>query len=445
MRRYCWICVCLFWLAIPSLPVHAVHADRVLNDLIAQGRFVGNFSANNTYGVGDVTLYEGRYYFCYAATTNGITSPPGDTAHFDLLPLVDSEDVVVNDSFDYSPGPLSGRHTVEGFVWGVTGSGYLNAYVDPGGFLSSSGNTYYLMRYLPGPITEFGTLQSSMAAPTTATTAISPNNLENNFSEMWHVNWGSADVGWTTYWHDGKTGVPATYKFYYNSGLVYAPGSPHELILKIRGKFLFGYVDGELAFIQLSDMFETLTAAANAVYTQNHSAIFGNEKVHKVWIKVSADSDGDGIRDNVETNLFGTNPYSVDSDGDGLVDGSGGVVSVTAMPGGIDMNSDGFVDGENDYGTSPISNDSDGDRISDGDEVRLYGTDPMVSNTGDVAPRGHPNNMINVGDLLVISRLVTGAIQPTTLESELGDINHDGQLNAADILLIERLILDEKN
>jgi hypothetical protein len=171
MRRYCRICVCLFCLAIPSFPAHAVHTDRVLNDLIAHGRFVGNFSANNSYEVGDVTLYEGRYYFCFAATANGITSPPGDTAHFDLLPLVDSEDVVVNDSFDYSPGPLSGRKTHEGFVWGVTGAGYLNAYVDPGGFISSSGNTYYLMRYLPGPITEFGIVQSSMSVPTTPSRA----------------------------------------------------------------------------------------------------------------------------------------------------------------------------------------------------------------------------------------------------------------------------------
>ena len=272
---------------IPPDPIQGLpkHDDRVLEDLIVHGRYVGEYTADRSYVTGDVTLYEGSFYFCYANIETGADSPPGNSQQFDILPLIDSEVFVVDDTFDYGPGPLVGRQTVEGFVWGGTGAGYLNSYVDQNGFLTSSGNTYYMLRELPEPITEFGLVQSSSSAPTAATMAISPNNLQNKFSEMWHVNWYDTRVGASTYWHNGVVGVPASYKFYYNSGLVYDPGLPHEMVLKIRGRFLFGYLDGELAFIELSDMFEILTAAANAVYVQNHRDIAEEEKVERVWIK----------------------------------------------------------------------------------------------------------------------------------------------------------------
>jgi len=263
----------------PTTPTPSKHNDRVLADLIAHGGYVGNYSAGRSYSIGDVVLYAGKFYFCYA-DTKAANSP--DTTHFDLLPLIDSEALVVDDSFDYKPGPLSGRHTVEGVAWGITGVGYLNAYVDSSGFLTSSRNTYYLLQGLPSPITEFGLVQSTLSAPTTATMAISHNKL---FSEMWHVNWYDWGVGQSHYWHNGAAAVPATYKFKYNAGLVYRPGSPHEMVLKIRGKFLFGYLDGKLAFIHLSDMIGTLTANANAVYAQNHSPIANEEKVERIWIK----------------------------------------------------------------------------------------------------------------------------------------------------------------
>jgi subtilisin family serine protease len=133
---------------------------------------------------------------------------------------------------------------------------------------------------------------------------------------------------------------------------------------------------------------------------------------------VVGDSDGDGISDADEL-ILGTNPNSVDSDGDGLVDGVDGVVPVSAYPGGVDLDSDGFVDGE-----------------------QGLGTDPTLSNIGDVAPRGALDNQINLGDILVLTRLVTGVIQATALEAVLGDINRDGQLNAADVLLLQQAALN---
>ena len=154
-----------------------------------------------------------------------------------------------------------------------------------------------------------------------------------------------------------------------------------------------------------------------------------------------ADTDGDGLNNIHEVTVLGTNPESVDSDGDGLADGAGGVVLVADLPGGIDVNGDGFVDGEMDYGTDPVDADSDNDDVADGDEVSLYGIDPTVSNVGDVGPRGSPDNLVNLSDLVVLTRLVTGVIQPTALESVLGDIKSDGQLNVADLLLLQQAIL----
>jgi predicted outer membrane repeat protein len=131
------------------------------------------------------------------------------------------------------------------------------------------------------------------------------------------------------------------------------------------------------------------------------------------------DTDGDGIDDWYETSVLGTNPNLVDSDNDGLVDGAGGIVTTSAYPAGIDLDGDHFVDGELDLGT-----------------------DPAFSNRGDLAPRNSPDNLIDLGDFLVLVRLVTGAALPSDIEMILGDINGDTQLNAPDILLLQQAILN---
>jgi hypothetical protein len=125
-----------------------------------------------------------------------------------------------------------------------------------------------------------------------------------------------------------------------------------------------------------------------------------------------------------------------------LADGADGVVALAAFTGGIDSNGDGFVDGEQSLGLDPTNSDSDGDGVSDGDEIVLYGIDPTVSNVGDVGPVQHPDNVINLGDLVVLTRLATGMIEPTPLQSMLGDINTDGQLDAGDLLLLQQSLLN---
>lgn len=72
------------------------------------------------------------------------------------------------------------------------------------------------------------------------------------------------------------------------------------------------------------------------------------------------DTDGDGLTDFDEVNVYETDPTDADTDGDGLNDGEE-----------INMNTD------------PLNRDTDDDGINDGIEVRFqdYGFDPLVDST----------------------------------------------------------------
>jgi len=105
---------------------------------------------------------------------------------------------------------------------------------------------------------------------------------------------------------------------------------------------------------------------------------------------VPADSDGDGLVDNVETNTLtyvspqdtGTDPFDADTDDDGLDDGDEVNVYGTD-PVDPDTDDDGLSDGDEIdlYGTAPLSSDSDEDGLTDADEVNEYNTDPNEQDT----------------------------------------------------------------
>ena len=185
-----------------------------------------------------------------------------------------------------------------------------------------------------------------------------------------------------------------TFNDVYNVGLVDTAGQPTDLqsllgISRIDPRF-FNFADGSAGVLseRTGDVFRLTEIAA-------------------------ADSDGDGLADFVDPD-----PDNIDADGDGLVDGQGGIVPVANLPGGIDLDNDGFVDGEQDYGL-----------------------DATVNNRGDVAPLGSPNDQIDAADLLILQRFILDLETPTPLDIVLGDMNMNGTLDTADILLLLQSVL----
>jgi len=64
---------------------------------------------------------------------------------------------------------------------------------------------------------------------------------------------------------------------------------------------------------------------------------------------------------------------------------------------------------------------------------------------GDLAPRGATDGQLNVGDLVVLNRLVNGLETPTATELLVADVapvgNPDGVLNVADFLVLQRAVM----
>lgn len=98
-----------------------------------------------------------------------------------------------------------------------------------------------------------------------------------------------------------------------------------------------------------------------------------------------ADSDGDGLYDADETGVYGTNPYIFDTDVDGTGDGTEvyygsnpRVADGNTGSAGIDSDGDGLFDTDETqiYGTNPYVFDTDGDGTGDGTEV-YFGTNPQ--------------------------------------------------------------------
>ncbi len=99
---------------------------------------------------------------------------------------------------------------------------------------------------------------------------------------------------------------------------------------------------------------------------------------------LNPDTDGDGLLDGEEIFFFGTDPLNPDTDSDGLGD-EAEVKIYGTLPHIPDTDGDGLLDGEevNIYGTNPRTPFSDGDFLDDGMEVLIYGTDPLNIDTDD--------------------------------------------------------------
>ena len=99
------------------------------------------------------------------------------------------------------------------------------------------------------------------------------------------------------------------------------------------------------------------------------------------------DSDGDGLTDSDERNIYNTDPNNPDTDADGLTDGDE-VRAYKTDPRNPDTDGDGLADGAEvlKHKTNPLNPDTDGDGVKDGAEIDA-GTDPLRHAEG-VLPGG---------------------------------------------------------
>ena len=174
------------------------------------------------------------------------------------------------------------------------------------------------------------------------------------------------------------------------------------------------------------------------------------------------DFDGDGIEDALDNCPVDSNAGQLDTDNDGAGDACD-----------LDDDADGLSDLDeiNIHGTNPLSANSDADSLSDGDEVNVHGTNPLLADTDndgfndDVEINAGTNPLddqsvpadgdintdgsVNIVDLLLATQISLGLKTPTADEMLHGDVAPlvtgvpapDGEINAADLILIQRKIL----
>jgi hypothetical protein len=131
--------------------------------------------------------------------------------------------------------------------------------------------------------------------------------------------------------------------------------------------------------------------AVTAYDTSDNESNYSSEVTYTV---PAVDTDGDGISDDDENNIYGTNPNLADTDADGVADGAelsywgnnwdgdsdgDGLVNLLDP----DSDNDGFLDGNDPAPADPTLPfiDTDGDGISDDDENNIYGTNPNLADT----------------------------------------------------------------
>ncbi|MDX2505040.1 MAG: matrixin family metalloprotease, partial [Gammaproteobacteria bacterium] len=166
--------------------------------------------------------------------------------------------------------------------------------------------------------------------------------------------------------------------------------------------------------------FVTLTDNGGGTAALDIMPAIGDAGVYPVTIKVT----DDGLPSLSHEELINITVEALDSDGDGLSN----------------------YDEINIYLTNPNMPDSDNDGIDDGAEVS-NGSDPNNPNSwpnyadGDLAPFDGPDGLINAADLMIVIQLVLDQRVAGPLQYAHGDMNVDGFIDIVDLLLIQQIVL----
>ena len=157
---------------------------------------------------------------------------------------------------------------------------------------------------------------------------------------------------------------------------------------------------------------------------------------------VETDDQGNILQEHLYNNGQPLAVYYPDDDQDGLTNQE--EASQGMLPTNTDQDGDGLTNTQEWFihGTDSANADSDGDNVNDNVEIS-QGTDPNDPNSGLQLGDVNGDGQINVGDLVVLTRIVMGLHTPTPGETTRGDMNQDTQLNAADILLLQKLLLSQ--
>ena len=160
----------------------------------------------------------------------------------------------------------------------------------------------------------------------------------------------------------------------------------HEIVITVDGVTALWEVDGisiaeldptiDIAFplsgnisIGYMDIFSSVAAPSTFAF-----AVIDNLVVSSITV----DSDGDGLSDSDETDIYRTDPFDPDTDDDGLTDGE-----------------------EVALGTDPLADDSDGDGIIDGSDPDVIADAVAALPVGVFSSRGDPEGQRNA----MLSRL----------------------------------------
>jgi PKD repeat protein len=171
----------------------------------------------------------------------------------------------------------------------------------------------------------------------------------------------------------------------------------------------------------------------------------------RIWSLMSSDADGDGIN-GLPVYESGIPGYNMnfnlmlpDNDSDGLSNYHESVLG--SDPNATDSDGDGLDDGDEVYthATDPTLRDSDGDGFGDGVEVQagINPNDPAgpwPPADGDLAPVNIYDGIVNAADVMVAERMVMGLLPQDALAIAHGDLAASGAsagiIDTADVLLI---------